>query len=324
MATELLGVAGWTLENKTFFEKQLLSRATRAPAYMGWGLQKTLPQRGSNNLEWRRLERPTATTTALVEGTPPANTNTTWTNVVATVSQYGAYSTLSDVNLRQAIDNGMTEMVSMYGEHMRESIETVIRNVLVAGTNVQYAGGATSRGALTTGNVLSESEIRTALRNLKRRDARPVAKAGNKFVLITHPDAWYADILGNTTIQNAMQYAAVRGDQNPFFSGETFDYLGVKIVLTTNVSVVSGGGLSLANAVHVFRSVMLGDEAYGEVKYSEDTMDIIVKPVGSAGAADPLNQYGTIGWKAAIGVAILNQNFIQRIEHATSVNALPV
>ena len=30
-----------------------------------------------------------------------------------------------------------------------------------------------------------------------------------------------------------------------------------------------------------------------------------VKPLGSAGTADPLDQYGTIGWKAITGCAIL-------------------
>jgi N4-gp56 family major capsid protein len=322
MTIELLGVAGHTLENKTFYEKRLLMRATRQPAYMGWGLQKTLPSRGSNNLEWRRLERPTATTTALTEGTPPAVTQTTWVNVVATLSQYGAYTQLSDVNLRQAIDDQLSEHISMYGEHMKESIETVIRNVLTGGTNVQYADAATSRGALTSGNRLDEAEIRTALRNLKRRDSKPIAKAGNKFVLITHQDAMY-DVMSDTTIQNVLQNAGQRGDANPYFSGQMFDYLGVRIIETSNVRTISGGGLSLAAAVHVFQSIMFGEEAYGEVKYSSETMDIIVKPVGSAGAADPLNQYGTVGWKAAVAVAILNQSFLQRLEHGTSFNALP-
>lgn len=323
MTIERLGVNGFTLEMKTFYEKKLLMRATRAPAYMGWGLQKTLPLRGSHNLEWRRLERPTATTTALNEGTPGTETQTTFVNVVATVSQYGAYSKLSEIAIRQSIDDVIPEHVEMYGEHMKESIETVIRNVLVGGTNVQYADSAVTRTALTTGNRLDEAEVRTARRNLQRRDARPIAKAGNKFVLITHHDALY-DLMSDTTIQNVLQNAGVRGDANPYFSGEQFDYLGIRIVPTTNVRAVSGGGLSLAAAVHVFQSIMLAEEAYGEVKYSTETMDIIVKPVGSGGTSDPLNQFGTVGWKAAIGVAILNDAFIQRIEHSTSFNALPV
>lgn len=322
MTIELLGVAGWTVENKTFYEKKLLMRAVPQFHYVGMGLKKIIPRNGSNNIEWRRLERPAAATTALTEGTPPTETQTTWVSVVATVSQYGAYIKVSDVAKMQSIDNTMEEHLSMFREHVNDTLDRIARTALVGGTNVQYADAATSRGALTTGNRLDEAEIRTALRNLKRRNAKPLSRLGGKYGLITLPDAMY-DVMSDTTIQNVLQNAGVRGDSNPYFSGQQFDYLGVRILETTNVAVISGGGLSLAAAVHVFQSLMIGEEFYGESGFDESTFEMIVKPIGSAGAADPLNQYGTIGWKAAYVARILNQNFGQRIEHATSANVLP-
>lgn len=323
MTIELLGVNGWTVENKTFYEKKLLMRALPNFFYVGLGLKKIIPRNGSNNIEWRRLERPAAATTALTEGTPPTETQTTWVSVVATVSQYGAYVKVSDVGISQSIDPVLEEHVTMFGEHAQDTLDRIARAVLVAGSNVQYADAATSRGALTTGNRLDEAEIRTGLRNLKRRDAKPLAKLGGKYGLITNPDAIY-DVFSDTTIQNVLQNAGVRGDQNPYFTGQMFDYLGVRILETTNVAVISGGGLSLAAAVHIFQSVMLGEQAYGETGFDMDSFEIIVKPVGSGGTSDPLNQFGTVGWKAAYAATILNQKFIQRIEHATSANALPV
>lgn len=322
MAIELLGVNGWTNENKTFYEKQLLMRALPAFHYIGYGRKKAIPRRGGNSLEWRRLERPVAATSALTEGTPPAVTQTTWANVVATVSQYGAYVQVSDVAMQQSIDDVVGEHIDMFGEHMADSLDRVARAVLVSGTNVQYADSATSRGALTTGNRLDEAEIRNALRNLKRRNAKPLRSLGGKFAMITAPDATY-DMMSDTTVQSVLQNAGVRGDSNPYFSGEQFDYLGVRIFETTNVPVVSGGGLSLAAAVHIFQTMMIGEEFYGESEFGFDTMEIVVKAVGSGGTSDPLNQFGTIGWKAAYTAEILNNAFGQRIEHATSANALP-
>lgn len=322
MTIELLGVNGWTVENKTFYEKDLLMRVTPNFHYVGLGKKKAIPRRGGNSIEWRRLERPAAATSALTEGTPPSETQTTWVNVVATVSQYGAYVKVSDVALNQSIDDVMSEHVEMFGEHMADSLDQIARAVIVAGTNVQYADAATSRGALTTGNRLDEAEIRTALRNLKRRNAKPLRAFGGKYALITNPDALY-DVMSDTTIQNVLQNAGVRGNSNPYFTGDQFDYLGVRILDTTNVPVISGGGLSLAAAVHVFQSMMIGEEFYGESEFGFDTMEIVVKPVGSGGTSDPLNQFGTIGWKAAYTAKILNNSFGQRIEHATSANALP-
>lgn len=169
---------------------------------------------------------------------------------------------------------------------------------------------------------MDEAEIRTGLRNLKRRNAKPLAALGGKYGLIVNPDQIY-DVMSDTTIQNVLQNAGARGSSNPYFTGENFDYLGVRMLETTNVRVISGAGLSLAAAVHIFLSVMIGEEAYGESEYSEHTAEIIVKPVGSSGAMDPLNQWGTIGWKTSYQAVILNQSFIQRIETATSANALP-
>lgn len=324
MTIELLGVDGWTVENKALYEKRLLMRAVPMFRYAGLGLQRPIPANGSNNIEFRVLQRPSAATTPLTQGTPPTETQTTWSNVAATVAQYGAYVKVSDVALSQSIDPVLSEHTKMFGEHMADTLDRIARAVLVAGTNVQYADSATSRGALTKGNVLDEGEIRTAIRNLRRRDAKPLAKLGGKYALIIPEDSLWADLLADTTIQNVLQNAGVRGDQNPYFTGSQFDYLGVSIMPTSNAPAISGAGLSLAAAVHVYQSVMLGEEAYGEVEFGAMTNEIIVNPVGSAGAADPLHQFGTIGWKAAYAARILNQAFLQRIEHATSSNQLPV
>jgi N4-gp56 family major capsid protein len=72
--------------------------------------------------------------------------------------------------------------------------------------------------------------------------------------------------------------------------------------------------------IAVYVTQLLGDGYYGEVTLAELGDDIIVKPVGSAGADDPLNQYGTVGWKTSYAAAILNGNFGQRLETASTKN----
>jgi len=44
----------------------------------------------------------------------------------------------------------------------------------------------------------------------------------------------------------------------------------------------------------------------------------IFKPLGSAGSADPLEQRQTVGWKATFVAYRLNENFMQRYEHAVT------
>ena len=45
---------------------------------------------------------------------------------------------------------------------------------------------------------------------------------------------------------------------------------------------------------------------------------MIVKPKGSAGSADPLNQRSTVGWKATKTACILTQAFMVRVETASA------
>ena len=43
-----------------------------------------------------------------------------------------------------------------------------------------------------------------------------------------------------------------------------------------------------------------------------------MKPLGSAGTADPLNQRGTVGWKATKTAEILVQQYMVRVETTAS------
>ena len=86
MAVGLKG--GTTLagtEDKTFWVRAMLARATPHLWYNRFANQEGIPTRNGTNLEWRRLSRITATTTALTEGTSGAETTPTVVTVAATV-----------------------------------------------------------------------------------------------------------------------------------------------------------------------------------------------------------------------------------------------
>ena len=50
----------------------------------------------------------------------------------------------------------------------------------------------------------------------------------------------------------------------------------------------------------------------------------IVKPLGSAGSADPLNQRGTVGWKATKVAERLVEAYMIRVETASTFNDAPI
>ena len=331
LTMDLYGVTGMTNEARTYYELQLLTRAVPMMLHTGWGLQKDIPNNMGQVLNFRRFERPASVSfsagSALTEGTVANTTNMTVATVNVSVIQFGAFDRVSDVLLSQGIDDVMAGLSGAFGEQMGVSVDVVCRDVLISGTNAIYAGNATVRSGLnasqlaTGGFLMSATLIKRAAQELQNANARPLAKAGGNYVAFIHPDIW-SDLFNDTLIQNALQYGGLRGDTNPLFTGSIFDYAGIRLQRTANARIFASNAASGATATFsaVYATPVIGEEAYGEVKFSSDTVRLIVKGVGSAGALDPLNQFGTVGWKASYNAAILNQVFIQRIETLSSVN----
>ena len=62
----------------------------------------------------------------------------------------------------------------------------------------------------------------------------------------------------------------------------------------------------------------MGAHAYAVTEVTGGGLQHIVKQLGSAGTADPLNQRATVGWKAIKTAEILVDQYIVRIESAAS------
>jgi N4-gp56 family major capsid protein len=79
--------------------------------------------------------------------------------------------------------------------------------------------------------------------------------------------------------------------------------------------IPSGGG----NGIDVHATIIYGQNAFGMVKLGgkgKPNIQIIVKPLGASGDADPLNQRGSIAWKVPFfACAVLQDDFICRVEH---------
>jgi hypothetical protein len=85
---------------------------------------------------------------------------------------------------------------------------------------------------------------------------------------------------------------------------------------TTKITPTGGG-----NNVAVYSTVVYGKDAFGDIALEGGgkNIQIIINPPGSAGAADPEAQRGTIAWKVkGFATAILQDDFIVRIEHGAT------
>lgn len=308
MAMELIGAEGLANGLKQFYDKKLLVVAEQNLVFLNYGQQKDIPPAGGKSIEFRRYEKITVGSHVLTEGTPPTMTQATISTVTCTISQYGAYSQISDILETQNYDPIIAEYSDKYGIHMAETLDEVVRDVLVAGTTVQYASTSTSIGNCGSGMYLNSAELAEARRTLRRANAKP--SMGNKYIVVVHPDNT-KDLYDDTDIVNAFKDAAPRDTNNPLFTGVLGDWMGFTFVESTHVRVSSSLGLSGAD---VYSVLVLGSDAYGITKLSAHQARMIIHPRGSGGHSDPLEQYSTIGWKAALAASRLNENFMVRIE----------
>ena len=319
MATELIGIAGMTPELKQTYDRRLLSVAEMSYVFMKYGEKRPIPAKGGKSIEFRRFERITITAGSytLTEGTPPTETQATISSVAGTISQYGMFSRLSDVLQTQSFDPVLAEYTDRYGEAMAEGLDVVVRNALSSFTTLQYADSATvvgtsGAGAVGSGNYLDAAELQEMKRTLARVGARPIVDG--KFVCLIHPDNTH-DLFQDPDIVNSFELAAPRSEANPMFTGRMGDWQGITFVETRNLRLRASYGMSGAD---IYEVIMLGKEAYGLSELSALSAQLIVKPLGSGGTSDPLNQVSTVGWKAALAATILNNSFAGIIYCASS------
>lgn len=83
----------------------------------------------------------------------------------------------------------------------------------------------------------------------------------------------------------------------------------------TDTIVYPAGGSSTDKPV--YSTIILGADAYG-VTTLQDNLETIVKGLGSAGSADPLNQRATMGWKAHFLAKVLEDLNMVRLETVSS------
>ena len=68
----------------------------------------------------------------------------------------------------------------------------------------------------------------------------------------------------------------------------------------------------------VYSTLVLGADAYGTTEITGGGLEMIVKQLGSAGTADALNQRATSGWKATKVAELLVDEYVLRVETAST------
>ena len=306
----------------TYYHRSLLTAARPILVHTRWAQVSDIPRNNSMAIRFRRYSLLAANTTALSEGVTPSGSQLSITNVDAVVQQFGDYVTLTDVLQFSTFDPVLSATADVLGQQAGNSLDQLARDVLAAGTTIQYASTATSRATVTSAMLITRAEIREAVRTLQGNNAGKVTKMVDPASgFNTSPlNACFVGIISEDTLfdlKNVTGFIPVEeyANKSNVMDGEVGALDEVRFVMTTNAKVFAAAG---SGSIDVHGTLILAAEAYGVSRISGEAMKNIVKPLGSAGTADPLEQRSTSGWKATFVAVRLNENFLLRLEHAVS------
>lgn len=301
-----------TYLNKTYYDRTMLEWAKAQLVYAQFGQKRPIPRNSGKTVEFRRwtLFTPNKTTQALTEGVTPSSQSLGQTKVEATIAQYGAYVEISDLLDLTAYDPVINDSAELLGEQLGIVVDNVTRDAMIADASTQYAGGRANANAITATDYLTVDEIRKAVRTLKGNKARRFSGNGRSghFVCIVDPFATY-DLQSDSLWQDVSKYS----NAEQIYAGEIGRLFGVVFVETTEGYVANN-----SSSIPVHHSLIFGADAYGVIDVAgSGVLQTIIKPRGSAGTADPLDQRSTVGGKVMGYTAkVLNALWIIDIQHA--------
>lgn len=285
---------------KTFYNTSLLENARNEHYFAQFGQKQPLPKNGGNTVEWRKFATYAPSLTPLTEGTTPDGDSVTITKMTQEIAQYGNYVTISDRLELEAVDPVITSVTEELGAAAGDTLDILIRNEVVQGTNVIYAGGKT-RATMTAADVITPTLIDQAVTFLKKQHTPTI---NGDYVAIIHPSVAY-DLREQSGWLEVHKYA----QPGEIFNGEIGKLHGVRFIEDTMQKVWVNG-----NNVAVYATTFFGKDAYGIIEPSAESMEVIVKQRGSAGTSDPLDQRSTVGYKFTTATKILYDERLIRIE----------
>lgn len=304
--TAVAGQNQLTAEAAEYYNKVCLDRLLPELMIFKYGQKGLgLPKHSGDTQSWRRWGSLALQTTALQEGVTPDGINASVTKYTSTVKQYGAFIQTTDFFDTVGLDPVLTQLTELIGENAGQSLETIVRDIVAAGTNVMYANSRTSRITVAAGDKITALDILKIRRSFKRNMVKPFEN-GN-YVALVHTDV-ALDLMSLQEWKDQNTYVNTTNREK----GIVGTMYGITFIEYDYALKFAGAG---AAAADVYGMLVFGKGGFGipDIEGSSKP-EIIVKQTGSAGTADPLNQRATVGWKALLTAIRLQELAILRYE----------
>lgn len=235
------------------------------------------------------------------------------TRITVTLNEYGNYAVvtkrLQSFSLDGALDSNIANMLAY---NQATSIDTVVQNVLAAGTQVisEEGGSLVSSSndvdAVVATDTLKARDLRYAVTKLRAANVMPTR--GELYAVVLHPEVAH-DLrieTGSTGWRTPHEYV----DTSNVYAAEIGTFEGAAFIESPRCQVAAN---SAGTPVDVYNSYVFGKEALAEA--------VAIEPhtVINGAIVDPLDRKTSIGWHGILGWSLFRPESMWVIKTASSV-----
>jgi N4-gp56 family major capsid protein len=265
-------------------------------------------------------------TTAITEvGTASIANTATWASYEATAQTYGNYQKISDLTDASWLPQAKNMISNIFAYAGAKTVDTLIRNdadgsseffiASRAGTSTETTQGGGTAGAGTTslqatGDTMTAHDLAVLAGRFDVNDAEGFDEIGGDYALMVHGKPikdmqTHIEPPGSTNAVKISWHDTMQRTvpgQRKLERYEVGTYAGISVQKTNNITTLITGSHS------AYVNVALAKDAVGRANLDMRNVRLIVIPPGRPDKSDPLNLFGTIGWKARLAHRALDIN----------------
>jgi N4-gp56 family major capsid protein len=254
--------------------------------------------------------------TALTETVDPDAVAMSDSQVTLTLAEYGN-AVITTAKLRGTsfipVDPAVANVI---GFNAGVSVDTVTRTVLEAGTNVRYAGNATSRTTVGTDDTLGAANVRRALAEL--RGANVATFDAGLYKSFIHPDSSY-DLRAETGAA-AWRDPHVYSQPGEIWNGSIGAFEGFDFIETPRGPLFADAsdGAGLSGTIDVYGTLFLGRQALAKAHSITDGNGPFPQTVQGP-VVDKLRRFVPMGWYWLGAYGRFREAALRRVESVSSI-----
>ena len=236
-------------------------------------------------------------------------------NVTVTLTEYGnTINTTAKLRGTAFLDVDAAA-ANLIGYNAGNSMDTVVREVLAAGTNVVYGGGGStnpsSRATVQAEDIIEANDVRRVTAALRGANVSPWS---GYYIGFIHPDVSYD--LRRETGNASWNAPHVNMDTANIYTGEIGTFESVRFIETPRTKVRTDLGES--STVDVYDTYIMGRQALAKA-YSFVDGNGPVPSVRRGPVVDSLMRFNPIGWYWLGGYGRFREASLRRIESSSSI-----